>query len=474
MSASARGVTYTRLAFIFLVLLTVYLLRDSWLPEGYQLPAKADFSTTPLHHTESEEHLRQSDIQQVPAAPQPCRVVPGADDVMVLLKTGATELYQKLPTHFLTTFKCMPHFMIFSDLAQEFADYPIYDAIESVSEHFRHEHPDFELYRKVRQHQREGQDISKLSGHGSWNLDKWKFLPMMHKAFATAGENIEWFVIMEADTSLSWTNLLQWLKTMDPQEPYYLGAQNVIGDTAFAHGGSGIVISRRAADLLEETRVNEGQFDYDEKWEELVSKACCGDEVIARALLEAGVPLTPAWPLIQGETVASLDWTKDHWCTPAVSWHHVTPTEIDALWQFERTWIADHGWNTPYLYRDVFSHFVERHVSVNRTNWNNLSKDRKFASHDLTEPEEEHVSQLRDYEENAVESQDACAEACLQMDEDECIQWMYSPGRCYLGKDIRFGKCDEREQDHWTSGWIQDRLHNFKRRFEGCEIRWSG
>ena len=100
-----------------------------------------------------------------------------------------------------------------------------------------------------------------------------------------------------------------------------MGAQNVIGDTTFAHGGSGVVLSRKTADLMMERRNKMGKVTYDEKWEELTSTSCCGDEVIARAFKEVGVELTPAWPLIQGETVSSIDWTDNHWCTPAVTWY---------------------------------------------------------------------------------------------------------------------------------------------------------
>ena len=474
-STTARGVTISRLAIAAIVLLTLYFFRDSWWPAYQEAPPK--LHPPPIPHTESEEHIHHDDVPQQPPPNtnhQLCAEAPGADNVMVMLKTGATELYQKLPTHFVTTFKCIPHFMIFSDLAQDFADYPVHDAIEPVSKHFRDHHPDFELYRKLAQWKREGQDMSKLQGHGSWNLDKWKFLPMMHKAFTSAGDNIDWFIIIEADTSLSWTNLLQWLHTMDPKKPYYLGAQNVIGSTTFAHGGSGVVISRKAADDFEKAREEQGRQHFDEKWEELTSTSCCGDEVIARALLEAKVSLTPSWPIIQGETVASLDWTPNHWCTPPVSWHHVTPIEIDALWQFEGSWVDAHGWDAPYLFRDIFAQFIERHVGVNRTKWNNLSKDRKFASPAVAYGNDEDFDGLQDYEKKATESEEACAEACLRKPDEECIQWMYSPGRCYLGKDMRFGKSDERETEHWTSGWVRERMEKFRDRFRDCKVRWAG
>jgi len=478
MSASTtfgcRGVTVPRLAIVFALLLGIFFFRDTWLPNESPYRSQS-VSQDPIKHTESEEDIHREDTEQSTpqtALSQHCSEVPGADNVLVLLKTGATELYQKLPTHFVTTFTCVPNFMVFSDLEQTFADYPIHDAIAPISKHFREHHEDFELYRKIRQYQEEGQDMSKLKGDGGWNLDKWKFLPMLHTAFESAADNIEWFILMEADTSVSWTNLLQWLKTMNPKEPYYLGAQNVIGDTTFAHGGSGVVISRKTADLVKAKRNDTGKLEYDEKWEELTSTSCCGDEVIARAFMEVDVPLTPAWPLIQGETVSSLDYKEEHWCTPAITWHHVTPIEVDAMFQFQNEWVDDHGWDTPYLFRDVFGHFISRHITVNRTSWNNMSQDKKIVSASLATNEDEDFYSLKQFEQASVESQEACAEACMQ--HNECMQWMYSPGRCYLGEVIRFGKSDEREADHWTSGWVQERVRAFEKKMEGCKVRWHG
>ena len=394
--------------------------------------------------------------------------------MLVLLKTGATELYQKLPTHFVTTFTCVPHFMIYSDLAQSFADYPVHDAIAPISRHFRDHHEDFALYRKLQQYQAEGQDMSKLKGDGGWNLDKWKFMPMLRTAFEAAGPEIEWFVVIEADTSISWTNLLQWLRTMNPKKPYYLGAQNQIGDTTFAHGGSGIILSRRTADLILAYHQHIGNATYDENWEERTSTSCCGDEIIARAFMQVDVPLTPAWPLIQGETVSSIDWKEEHWCRPAITWHHVQPIEVDKMFQFQNEWVDEHGWNTPYLYRDVFAHFIERHITVNRTSWNNMSQDRKIVATALATLEDLDFYNLPPREQRAVQSQESCAAACL--DREQCVQWMFAPGRCYLGDVVRFGQSDEREakEEHWVSGWIGERIDEFKTRMEGCVVKWKG
>lgn len=496
---TARGTTLTRLAVIFAIIVAIFLFRDSWLPraEDAYHHAKGSFSQPQQNH----EIPPSSNAEDIPAevftsaTPTPshapaehdisierpahtfnetCLHLPGADKVMVLLKTGATELYQKLPTHFVTTFSCIPKFMIFSDLAQTFGDIPIHDAIAPVSKKIREEHEDFKLYREIEKWQREGQDMGKLKGDSGWNLDKWKFLPMLHMAFEAADDDIEWFVMIEADTSLSWLNLLLWLEKMDPRKPYYLGAQNVIGDTTFAHGGSGIVMSRKAADVLEAARYNAGKELYDTKWEEVTAASCCGDAIVADAFMAVDIPLTPAWPLIQGETISTVDFTDKHWCTPPITFHHVTPIEVDSYWQFEKAWTDKHGWSEPYLYRHLFDHFLAQHVSVNRTHWNNMSKDHRFAAYSMANDEDEDWDTLKDYEKEATESEEACAEACMVKGEGECIQWMFTPGRCHLGKDIRFGKSDEQDGEHWDCGWVQERVEKFKKSFKDCKIVWEG
>jgi hypothetical protein len=405
---------------------------------------------------------------------------------MVLMKTGATELYEKLPVHFITTFQCVHHLRIYSDLAQNFADHPIHDAIAPVTSSLREDHPDFDFYRRLEKWQYDRQDLSQLSGHLSWNLDKWKFLPIVHHAFVNAPPEIEWFVLMEADTGLSWPNLLLWLNTMNSSEPLYLGSQNIITTTQFAHGGSGVVISRAAADRLSLARINVGAKLYDTSWEEITAYSCCGDEVLAQAFAAVGVLLTHAWPLIQGEITHTVDWTRKHLCAPAITWHHVSPTEIEAYWQYQTEWLAEHQVHhrhhctshldlpPPYLFRDVFHRFVEPHLADNRTMWNNLSKDKQLVIPSLATPQDDLLEEMEGYEQRAVESVMACAEACHIAGPDKCIQWMFLPGRCHLGKDLRLGASDELEKQHWTSGWLLDRVEDLLKSVDGCEIRWRG
>lgn len=45
----------------------------------------------------------------------PCENFPNTDGILLVMKTGATEAYEKLPTHFVTHLQCLPDFLLFSD-----------------------------------------------------------------------------------------------------------------------------------------------------------------------------------------------------------------------------------------------------------------------------------------------------------------------------------------------------------------------
>lgn len=302
--------------------------------------ATSTSSSTPSPSATSEDDLppwtRSSTSENATeSASTDCRGLPGASDTLVILKTGATEIYEKLPAHFVTTLRCSTDYLIFSDVEQDIGPFHVHDALAAVSADIKASHKDFELYRQLQQYRAEGQDAALLKGGSGWDLDKWKFVPMVVGAYRMRPE-ARWFVFIEADTFLSWANTLAWLRLLDAERPLYLGAQVMIGDTEFAHGGSGFVLSRAAA-----RRLSERERERKEAWEERTLHECCGDKVLADALMEDGIKLTRSFPLIQGERVWSLDWSETHWCRAAVTWHHVRPSEVDAYWQFEQAWRAN-------------------------------------------------------------------------------------------------------------------------------------
>lgn len=45
-----------------------------------------------------------------------CNGFPDTSNILLVMKTGATEAFDKLPTHLLTTMRCLKDFLIFSDM----------------------------------------------------------------------------------------------------------------------------------------------------------------------------------------------------------------------------------------------------------------------------------------------------------------------------------------------------------------------
>lgn len=288
-------------------------------------------------------------------------------DVLVILKTGATEPMDKIRAHVRTSLSCIPHFAIFSDLEEDIhSDYNVsirtHDVLRNVNSTVQETNPDFDLYRRLRQSGRAGlksADYNSDPGgpfgkpdNVGWKLDKWKFLPMIGPALSLH-PHAKWFVFMEADTYIFWSNLQHWLSRFDASQPYYLGNQMKIGDDIFAHGGSGFVLSNPAMQAAFRIMQDPEQVT---KWETFTASHWAGDCVFGKFLAEeVNVGLHWSHPMLQGDAFWEVDLLgeqsgKDRWCFPAVSYHHITAQEVEDLWKFEREWSTKVSTNLGYVF----------------------------------------------------------------------------------------------------------------------------
>jgi hypothetical protein len=48
-----------------------------------------------------------------------CEGFPNTDGIMLVMKTGATEAFTKLPAHLLTSLQCLDDYLLFSDLVSK-------------------------------------------------------------------------------------------------------------------------------------------------------------------------------------------------------------------------------------------------------------------------------------------------------------------------------------------------------------------
>ena len=133
----------------------------------------------------------------------------------------------------------------------------------------------------------------------------------------------------------------QYLAALDHTQPYYVGGQISIGDVEFAHGGAGFPVSQEAL-----RRMVEHYSAYKKEWETFTDGHWAGDYVLGKAFMDAGVPLTRAWPIFQSDDIGVVPYGRTDvnerrlWCYPTISYHHLSRDTIEELWTFEQEWLA--------------------------------------------------------------------------------------------------------------------------------------
>jgi hypothetical protein len=455
-----------------------------------------------------------------------CREVRGAQDTMVIVKTSKAELSEKLPSHLATLLACTPNVAIFSDHAGTVDSYTIYDALDTLNATLRDKYDEFREYAKMQANTGYVPSLEKAQ-----KLDKWKFLPMVYKAYKMK-PSLRYYLFIETDTMLSWTNLLQWLERLDYRIAYYSGAPIFKGSTKFAQQGSGILLSYGAMRLYAKAY----EESYAKTWESRIGGECCGDTLLASAMTSSHVEFTPSFPLLQSEAPGTLDWTERHWCTPIVSWHGMNAEETVSLWDSQLKWTKKHGWEVPYLAHHAFEEFIMPQLAEKKDDWDNVSSDTKITgepgkhekmakekslakekgSESATKetsgsPPESATSATTHLElpqletpgpvnsalpastkptrrdlsdklganmKNAADSAAHCQFICDKT--EDCIQWKYSSagdGECHLGKVLRLGRKASKENEGegvWTSGWILHRVEAVTQKWGKCEkVNWK-
>ena len=260
-----------------------------------------------------------------------CEGFPVTNDILVVMKTGATEAYDKLPIHFLTTLACNNDTILFSDMDMNMAGHHIIDALDEIAPEISEGNGDFDLYRLLQEYRRLGEDPRSLKeGSNGWNLDKYKFIHMLRKTYRYRPD-VPWYVFIEADTTVIWDNLRTFLNKFDPlKEKLYIGSPTYL-DIKFAHGGTGYVISQAAM-----AAAVGNHPDIAEKWDKDVQNLCCGDAMIGHVLLEENIQMTTAWPMFNGEKPLTLPFSHSHWCQPVITMHHLTAQEVSQIYNFEK------------------------------------------------------------------------------------------------------------------------------------------
>ncbi|KAI1818462.1 glycosyltransferase family 31 protein [Poronia punctata] len=416
-----------------------------------------------------------------------CPQSPLVNDVLLVIRTGATESQEKLPVHFKTVLTCVPDFVIYSDMDEIIDGNKVYDVLNEVNETIKNTAPEFKLYNHLRSRGREGLDYTTMFGSGpsgavdnpGWKLDKWKFLPMIDRALRHKPK-AKWFVFAEADTYFLWSNLVDYLRQLDHTKPYYLGKHMYASGILFAHGGSGFILSKPAME-----KVAKHWKDNKSEIEQATLKGWAGDMILGKALKDSGVDMFWAYPHLQGDGLTSLDWGVEKlerraWCFAAASFHHMNAEEITTLWQFEQMWYRRNPSGAPLRFRDIFNNLVRHRLQAERSGWDNMSIGTEYSEESLEKMSQNAVDNLSLIEQNAHVSFEMCRTTCEQ--QPRCVQFSFIPGKCSVSEELRLGRASDsqcleysnaagkcvkeavttgKEGDFVRSGWIMERIPGY-------------
>lgn len=107
-----------------LTLIATYIhIRSQWdessfgYARGYYKSVTSYFGSSVYNNTLYSEGNEET-VNQYYNASNPCANFPDTDGILLVMKTGATETFDKMPVHLLTTMNCLPDFLIFSDMVR--------------------------------------------------------------------------------------------------------------------------------------------------------------------------------------------------------------------------------------------------------------------------------------------------------------------------------------------------------------------
>ncbi|KAB8304483.1 hypothetical protein EYC80_003874 [Monilinia laxa] len=415
--------------------------------------------SAPPHNTVEKDEAK-------PVVEEPSRIYSstGLDpkDVVILVKTGATSIWRRMPMHMSTTLgnkQLTPNVVYYSDVADNINGNPVIDSLANISTTLKGS-PDFELYNKAKESLSDNlyQESGSMEGDhylpGGWRLDKYKFLPMFqHAAIHHPGK--KWYVYMEDDNYFFWETLYAWLATLDHTSPILVGSPAFKMGEDFAHGGSGFAISGKAMEV---------SFGADktlaDKYESYAKQHCCGDQVLSHALKEMGVERFKGldgggWAALQALPIWRINFGNWNLCSPIMNIHKVHQADISKLSVFENKFMKETKGKGRIRYRDIFKYFFEPTLVATRSEWDNYAAVKSFSSsEDSWSPEFKDITAAQKSERPWV-SKENCKKACA--DWDECLTWKYQDDNCHLSHTAAMGQ-KVNDGVYMESGWMLERI----------------
>ncbi|KAI0008990.1 hypothetical protein F4779DRAFT_618113 [Xylariaceae sp. FL0662B] len=366
-----------------------------------------------------------------------CDSFPDTSNILVVVKTGATESFTKIPTQLVTILRCFPDFLLFSDMEQTIAGYHVHDSLDAVLAKVKDGNPDFNLYRSQQACPVDLQSCGATKGRyfEGWSLDKYKNIHIAEKTWKLR-PNHDWYLFIDADTYVLWHNLIQWLRKLDSLRKHYIGSVALIDEFRFAHGGSGYLLSRSAMeDFVGKHSGVANRFDM------RVKQVCCGDYMMGIAL---------------NETISLK----------------VEQAAFEERFYQSRT--APGLLRPSIRFKDIYEEFVLPKLESRREDWDNMSEDAYYLNPNIEYMQwQKNLAKhgpLTPIESDAHKSFEHCREMCDCF--PDCFQFSYHNGICAYHKGFKLGEPRMRtrkEDRRWISGWSVPKIKAWIAEQEECE-----
>ena len=267
-----------------------------------------------------------------------CSNLNGADDALLVVRTRAGQAQQALPAHFESTFHCVRNYVIYSDAADKIEGYLTHDVLGDFDVKLR------EKIAESRPQRRSEDDTFKTSdpvldsiftaGNENWYNEKWKLIPILEKAFK-AQPSAKWFIFINADSYIIWSNVLRWLEQYDSRKPIYFGEPMKNEEGVYGHSNAGYILSNAALRMVIEAIQRASR-----QLQVLVINNANEHRALETVMDHIHLQLSDAWPAIQNDSLESIDYAEPSvWCTPAGFYQSMKRDETIDLWQFEQGWL---------------------------------------------------------------------------------------------------------------------------------------
>jgi hypothetical protein len=244
---------------------------------------------------------------------------PRFDHIAIALKTGKDIALQRAPIQLVTFLREVKNKIIIGDETMTIGKYTMLNVISSQT--------------NSTLNKRDQKEVTPDEQSIGWKNDARKNI----QGFSALYDHFpfaDWFVMIDDDTFILKENLRWFLKRYNPHTPFYFGTatrfRGCDGITEmgkgpfFAHGGSGIVLSRGALLKMLEIKT-ECLVKYDDCW--------AGDIRVALCLRDAGISLLHS-PRFHG-TPPNDHADLQHPCSRPISFHHLFPSQIQKLYDLE-------------------------------------------------------------------------------------------------------------------------------------------